>query len=470
MPKSSSRNLRHAVLASACLGFASIALPVACSSKAPEPQPVIGGCASDLECVNGHCTNGVCRPNCVPANNDCPTGQTCAPDGRCTDMGTGGTTGAGGTTGTGGTGTAGTIPISDAGLDSLDPDAACGTGSARAMLTPVSMFVMFDRSTSMIENPVDPVTDMVVMPDRWATASSALQAFFRDPTAADLAIGLRFFPHDTPAAGCTGVGMPNCDSMACYQPLVPLMADPAMPLPKLTADAAPTDVHEQTLVDAVTNSAPTPPGTGTPIYSALDGALMWATAYQAAHPPPAQQMVVVLVTDGEPTSCSQDTRDVNTISALAANAFMTSGVRTYTVGLSDSATGLGFLTQIAMAGGGQAFFVTDGPTSATELIAALKAIQGNALSCDFPYPTPDGEETPDPTRINVDYTPGTPGSMPIRFGKVADAAACGTEPGWYYDNPAMPTRIHLCPAACTAVTADQTAQIDIQIGCTSTPR
>src|SRR5687767_1459883 len=121
MPKSSSRQVRHAVLASACLGFASIALPVACSSKAPEPQPVIGGCASDLECVNGHCTNGVCRPNCVPANNDCPTGQTCAPDGRCTDIGTGGTTGAGGTTGTGGTGTAGTIPISDAGLDSLDP-------------------------------------------------------------------------------------------------------------------------------------------------------------------------------------------------------------------------------------------------------------------------------------------------------------------------------------------------------------
>jgi hypothetical protein len=331
------------------------------------------------------------------------------------------------------------------------------------MLTPVSMFVMFDRSTSMIENPPKP-------PYRWETASSALQAFFQDPTAADLAIGLRFFPHDTPVAGCTGTGQPNCDSMACYQPLVPLMADPAMPLPKLTVDLAPTDVHEQTLVDAVTNSAPMQPGTGTPIYSALDGALMWATAYQAAHPPPVQQMVVVLVTDGEPTSCAQSTRDVNNISALAANAFMTSGVRTYTVGLSDSATGLGFLTQIAMAGGGQAFFVTDGPTSATELIAALKAIQGNALTCDFPYPTPEGEEMPDPSKINVDYQPGTPGSMPIRFGKVADAAACGNEPGWYYDNPAMPTRIHLCPAACTTVTADMTAQIDIQIGCTSTPR
>jgi len=407
--------------------------------------------------------------NCSAAANNCPTGQTCGPDGRCTDTGTGGT----GTGGSGGSGTAGTIPISDAGPDgdsSLDPDAACGTGSARAMLTPVSMFVMFDRSTSMIENP--PMTDDAGMPQptRWETASSALQAFFRDPAAADLAVGLRFFPHDTPAAGCTGTGMPNCDSMACYQPLVPLMADPALPLPKLTADVAPTDAHEQALLDAVTNSAPMQPGTGTPIFSALDGALMWASAYQAAHPPPSQQMVVVLVTDGEPTSCAQSTRDVNNISALAANAFMTSGVRTYTVGLSDSMTGLGFLTQIAMAGGGQAFFVTDGPTSATELIAALKAIQGNALSCDFAYPMAEGDERPDPGKINVDYQPGTPGSMPIRYGRVADAAACGTEPGWYYDNPAMPTRIILCPAACMAVGTDTGARIDIQIGCTSMPR
>jgi hypothetical protein len=254
--------------------------------------------------------------------------------------------------------------------------------------------------------------------------------------------------------------------MACAQTLVPPMADALTPLPKLTAEAAPTDAHEQALVDAVTASAPMV-AAGTPISVALDGALNWAMGYQAAHPRPEQQTVVVLVTDGEPTSCDEN---VTNIANMAAAALMTSGVRTYTVGLSDSTTGLDFLTQIATAGGGQAFFVTDGPTSAAELIAALKAIQGNALSCDFPYPMAEDGGMADPTRINVDYTPGTPGSTPIRFGRVADAAACGTEPGWYYDNPMMPTTIHLCPASCMTVAADMSAQLDIQIGCVSMPR
>jgi hypothetical protein len=324
------------------------------------------------------------------------------------------------------------------------------------MLTPVSMFVMFDRSTSMIENPPVP-------PTRWETASSALKAFFQDPAAADLAIALRFFPHDLPVAGCTGANQPpNCDAAACAQTLVPLMADAVTPLPKLTADAAPTDTHEQALLDAVTASAPVV-AAGTPISVALDGALQWASAYQAAHPRPEQQTVVVLVTDGEPTSCD---RNVTNIANIASAALMASGVRTYTVGLSDSMTGLDFLTQIATAGGGQAFFVMDGATAAAELIAALKAIQGNELSCDFAFPEVGDGGMADPTKINVDYTPGT-GGAPVRIFQVADAVACGTDPGWYYDNPMMPTRIFLCPASCTTVSADMTAAIDIQIGCAS---
>jgi hypothetical protein len=462
MAKRSSEKVRHTVITSACLVLAGVAFPIACSSKTPEAEPTITGCTSDTQCPNGYCDgNGLCQPRCIPANNDCPQGQSCGADGRCTNMGTGGTgSGGGGGMMTGGTGT---LPVREAGPDgdgSLDPDAACGTGSARAMLTPVSMFVMFDRSTSMIEAPPMP-------PTRWDTASSALKAFFQDAAAADLAVALRFFPHDLPVAGCTGANQPpNCDAMACAQTLVPPMADALTPLPKLTAMAAPYDTHEQALVDAVTASAPMV-AAGTPISVALDGALNWAMGYQAAHPRPEQQTVVVLVTDGEPTSCD---RNVTNIANMAAAALMTSGVRTYTVGLSDSATGLDFLTQIATAGGGQAFFVTDGPTAAGELITALKAIQGNALSCDFPFPMAEDGGMADPTKINVDYTPGTAGSTPVRFGRVADATACGTEPGWYYDNPMMPTTIHLCPASCMTVAGDMSAQLDIQIGCVSMPR
>jgi hypothetical protein len=49
--------------------------------------------------------------------------------------------------------------------------------------------------------------------------------------------------------------------------------------------------------------------------------------------------------------------------------------------------------------------------------------------------------------------------------KVVDAASCGTEPAWYYDNNDMPTQILLCPSTCTTVTDDGGAEIQILAGC-----
>jgi hypothetical protein len=451
--------LRRAVLSTATLALFAAVLPAACSSKAPTAEPKISGCMSDGECAAGeHCTNGVCRTNCVPANNDCPAGQACLADGRCSASGTGGTGG-----GDGG-GTAGTIRI-EAGPDgpandgAVDPDAACGTGSATAELVPVSMFVMFDRSGSMVMDQ-DP-------PTRWDNAAAALTLFFQDPTAADLAIALRYFPHDSPAVGCTNNSTTGCLASACAQPLVPLMADPAVLLPKLTADPAPMDTLEAELVASITASIPTTGmgmSGGTPTYVALEGAVTWAAAYQAAHPRPEQQTVVVFVTDGEPNGCGNDT---DAIAQIAANAFMTSGIRTYVVGLTDNPDDLAFLDDLAVAGDtGSAFIVTDGATAAMDLVTTLKAIQGDSLSCNFPFPMAVDGGMPDPNRINVDYTPGVAGSTPVPFFHVENEAACPLDqPAWYYDNNAAPTQINLCPFACMTVSGDSAAKLDILIGC-----
>jgi hypothetical protein len=327
----------------------------------------------------------------------------------------------------------------------------------------VSMFVMFDRSGSMI-------TDTT--PTRWDNAAAALTTFFQDPGAADLAVALRFFPHNQPAAGCTNNSMTGCIAADCAQPLVPLMADPTMLLPKLTADPGPTDAHEAALVASIQSSVPMMGGGnmsgGTPTSVALDGAHQWAAAYQTAHPRPEQQTVVVFVTDGEPNGCEEDTDAIAQIAADALAA--TTNVRTYVVGLTDNADDLAFLEDLAVAGGtNEAFIVLDGPTSAMELATALKAIQGSALQCDFAYPMVADGGMSDPTKINVDYTPGAPGSAVVPFFRVDSEAACATttQPSWYYDNPMAPTRIFLCPSACTTVTADTGAKLDIQIGCTT---
>jgi hypothetical protein len=413
---------------------------------------------------------------------------------------TGGTAGAigaplGGTGGGGGgdtsMGATGNVPIinTDAGSQAgtsgaIMPDAACGTGKASATLKPVNMLVMFDRSWSMNEcgdGTTAPMgmgmTQTLDCPtlSRWDLTSAALTQFFQSPQAADLNVALRFFPDDT--AGCTGFnggtfggpgGFPmdagttadagtelDCDIPTCAKPLVdiaPLLADPA-----------PTDAHEGALVTAV--MAATPPGPempnpnpSTPTYAALGGAEQWATAYQMAHPE--GQAVVVLVTDGEPYGCNTDPDD---IAGLAGDANTTAGVLTYVVGLTGSSEA--GLNQIAREGGTDtAFFVSDGNTATADLLAKLIAIKGMALSCDLDVPTNDERGMKiDPHLINVNYSSGD-GSMK-ELGYVDSPAACGSELAWYYDDPANPTQIHLCEAACTTVKADQMATLEILAGC-----
>jgi hypothetical protein len=320
---------------------------------------------------------------------------------------------------------------------------------------------MFDRSGSMsqLQDEMDPTS-----PSRWTMASAALKSFFS--TAEDLAVALRFFPHDMPVAGCVGGSTNTCDAVACSQPLVPLLADPTMLLPKL--DAAPADAHEMALLAAIDMS--TPPASmsaegmsaGTPTHAALDGALQWASAYQMAHPRPEQQTLVILVTDGQPSGCDQD---INNIAQLAAGALASSGVATYTIGLTGSNEN--DMREIALAGGGESFFVSDGATATADLIAAFEAIKGSALGCEFSVPAGQGGAT-DPNKVNVDYTPG-PNAMIEPFGKVASMAECGTDYAWYYDDPAMPTQIILCPATCEIVRVNPTAGISIAIGCDSRP-
>jgi hypothetical protein len=242
----------------------------------------------------------------------------------------------------------------------------------------------------------------------------------------------------------------GCDINACAAPLVDMGT--------LTADAAPTDVHEGALVNAVMTSAPLVSGEGTPTYVALAGASQWAVAYQQAHTD--QRTVIVLVTDGEPNGCNTQTQ---AIADIAGNAFTTAEIRTYAIGLAG--VGENFMNAIAMAGGtDQAYFVSDGATATADLLAALNAIRGMALACDFPVPSSTSSGMAiDPSLINVNFSTTAGGE--VELGLVGSAAECADQQAWYYDDPMMPTRIMLCPAACTSVTGDANASISILAGC-----
>ena len=344
-------------------------------------------------------------------------------------------------------------PSASGGNGSLGNEMACATGTASAKLSNVRMLVMFDRSTSMNDE-----ADETTGATRWDLASSALTGFFADPAAGGLQVALRFFPHDSPAPGCNDDA---CDIGACAQPVVPLA----------TLAADPADAHEAALVAASVAAAPPVrmPGQGmnagsqgTPISAALGGALSWAEAQRTAAPE--ESAVVVLVTDGEPNGCEEE---IETIAGLAANAFTTSGIRTYAIGLTGSQES--DMDAIAAAGGTtEGIFITDGATAKQDLLNALAAIRGSVLDCDFEMPKASNGMQVDPTKVNVKYTPA--GGTQMTLGRVPDASACGTIPGWYYDNELNPTRILLCPASCNTASVEVDATLEVLLGCVTESR
>src|SRR5262249_28569628 len=106
----------------------------------------------------------------------------------------GGETAAQNTGGSGGDLFGGSGPRTGGGI--IGPDAACAKATTTALLVPVNMFLIMDKSLSMLDG------------GKWAAATGALAKFFGDPKLAGLRVALRFFPDNT----CNA---PQCDIDAC---------------------------------------------------------------------------------------------------------------------------------------------------------------------------------------------------------------------------------------------------------------
>ena len=332
-----------------------------------------------------------------------------------------GNAGAGATSGTGGF--VGSGGASSGGFD------ACASATVEGDKVPVQMYIMFDKSGSMIED------------QKWAGATAALTAFFQDEDSAGLNVALRFFPDDDPVSGCNESA---CSVDACAAPLVDVG--------ELNAQPAYSDPQQEALVTAVQSKSP---AGQTPMYAALAGATQWATQHASEN----VMTAVVLVTDGEPNGCNEDTA---AIAQLAADAYATSEVLTYTIGMQGAVVSQ--LDQIASAGGTTDAFVIGQGSVHKDLVAAFEAIGTEAIACTMALPESAvvGEEV-NPGEVNVAYTPaGEDQSEAI--GQVASVAECAGG-GWYYDDPNEPSVIELCPSTCEQIQGDPGAALEIVLGC-----
>lgn len=375
--------------------------------------------------------------------------------------GSGGTsaggTGAGGSGGTGaggsGGGAAGAGGIVDAGLpdvtfaydasepDGFNPDASCAATVVKAELTPLDMYIMTDKSSSMIGT-------------RWNNVKAAIIAFLNDPASSGIGVGIQYFPKLPTSASQSTCGNDGqcgaygpCWANYCRACSVAHYSTPDVPITVLPGAITP-----------VTNSinAITPFG-GTPTGPALQGAVDYAKNWATSHP--GHTTVVVMATDGDPYSCTPS--DIPSISAIAATAAAgTPKVLTFVIGVGSSLTNM---NAIAAAGGTTKAYLVDTSSNVTQqFVQALNDIRKKTLGCEYKMPTTDAGII-DPNKVELEWTP-TNGS-PSVIKRVTDATQCGTAEGWYYDNNAAPTKLLLCPASCTTIQSDPTGKVDISLGC-----
>lgn len=226
---------------------------------------------------------------------------------------------------------------------------------------------------------------------------------------------------------------------------------PRVPLGTLQATAAPADAQEQALVAAM--NATNPSG-GTPMSVALSGATAWAVDYKANNPN--EETFVVLITDGQPTECDTN---VTNIANIAGNAFTNGQVRTHVIGIVGVSQAT--IDAIALAGGGQSYFVDNSPLAQQQLADAMNAIKGDPVSCDLDLPPAN---TVDLANVDVNYTSSA--GTTTTLGQVANLADCASNPnGWYFDDNQSPTQVSLCPTICDAAKGDSGASISVALGC-----
>lgn len=98
---------------------------------------------------------------------------------------------------------------------------------------------------------------------------------------------------------------------------------------------------------------------------------------------------------------------------------------------------------------------------------AKTVVEHTQIDCEWTIPPPPAGEVFDARKVNVNYTPSSGVTEPIYF--AMDPADCGMGDGWYYDNPATPTRIIACPATCARVSTDMGGRMDLVFGCATIP-
>jgi hypothetical protein len=208
------------------------------------------------------------------------------------------------------------------------------------------------------------------------------------------------------------------------------------------------------------------PQGATPTTPAVQGALAHLRMRAMANPD--RKPVLVLATDGLPTTCFPNSVDT-AVAALAAAQMAAPAISTYVIGVfgpAQLARSRPALERMATAGGsGMPFVLTTGGDLSQRFLEAINQIRGSALGCEFAIPRPT-QGSLDFDRVNVRFNSAA-GGEDLRYVESADRCD-PARGGWYYDiNPrtGTPARVLLCEATCNKIKVTAGVSVDLRFGC-----
>ena len=305
-------------------------------------------------------------------------------------------------------------------VGNVDPNSACATASDGAVLQPISLVFMIDRSGSMRREGGQSTANV-----RWNPVKNGLTTFFGDPASSNVSASLAFFP------------IRNNDQSVCSSAQYQNAVVPMTKLPNAAAFSSAFD---------------TGPDGGTPTEPALRGAIDAAKVVKAG----GKNVAVVLATDGAPNDCNSDRAGVEQIAASG----LADGIKTFVIGVGPNT---GPLNSFAEKGGtGTAIMIptNDAAQVSADLLKAIGQIASSLLGCNYGLPAPPDGQTLDVNAVNVNYTPPGAGSKTLPY-----SADCSNPEGWKYDNVAAPKEVILCANACNTAKSQVGAKLDIIFGC-----
>lgn len=274
---------------------------------------------------------------------------------------------------------------------------------------------------------------------KWKPIVSATRAFFESDDSAGISASLTFFPLAAPPEV-------RCALDSYETPDVPMTV-----LPSTAFGQA---------IDAITPMTADEWRPGTPTLAVLTGTIDYALS--AAADDPEARTAVVLVSDGYPEGC--DDNSIESVEALVQST--ADRLPVYVIGVANPPGGpdtVSNLNGVAVAGGTeQAFIVaTEDPESTQSAFTdAVQAIRRTTLSCEFSVPDPPDGLTFDPNLANVSFDSDS-SSEDLGYDPT-----CESPGAWRYDDPDAPTKMALCEATCDRVRAEPGAKLVVSFGCT----